>query len=218
MAQSQVQIDVAEFRKRMDYIGAEAIPRSIADALTSIAFIGQKELNSEVLRVFDRPVEFTKKAFGVEKASYKKSPIESAVFVRPAQREYLRLQITGGERKEGDYATVGGGVLVPVEVKTDRAGGIPQGPKRFLGSLEEKYKNAFVLKTKTGFLGVFQRQRSARGKAKSSGLKLLAAFTQTASYETKLGFFFVVRNAFNRDFQEIFSQNFDKNVKRRASR
>lgn len=218
MAQADVQIDVDEFRKRMDYIGQNALPKAIADALTSIAFIGQKDLNDEVLKVFDRPVNFTKKSFGVEKASYKKSVIESAVFVRPAQREYLRLQITGGRRKEGDYATVGGGVLVPgPDLRLNNAGGIPQGPKRFLGSLEEKYKGAFVLKTKTGFLGVFQRFKSGRGKTKSSGLRLLAAFTQTASYETKLGFYFIVRQAFARDFQEIFSKNFDANIKRKTT-
>lgn len=213
---NDVTVDTTELERRLDRLGGEVLPKAIADSLTSTAFLGFNELKKNVDQRFDRPTTFTQRAFRVQKASYKSDPIEAQVSILSQQSKYLGYQVFGGVRsKSGGYATTGGGVLLPVRggVKLDRYGNIPQGPKRFLGTLETKFKGAFVLRTRSGFLGVFQRT-PGKGRGSTSTIKLLAAFKESVQYQAdKFPFYEIVREQFESNFRREFDERFLKAVR-----
>jgi hypothetical protein len=73
------------------------IPRCTAIALTRTAKELQKLLEAEVVKVFDKPVSFTKRAFAIRPATY--NNLASEVFIKTAQAKYLAPQVTGGRRQ-----------------------------------------------------------------------------------------------------------------------
>jgi hypothetical protein len=73
------------------------IPRVTAIALTRTAKELQKLLEAEVVKVFDKPVPFTKRAFAIRPATY--NNLASEVFIKTAQAKYLAPQVTGGRRQ-----------------------------------------------------------------------------------------------------------------------
>ena len=98
----------------------------MSDALNAVAEAARVALGKATDVYFDRPVPFTERAFGMFHAHGGPEP-EAGVFVMPIQAKYLELEIYGGVRRAGDYATMPDGVLVPArDTPLDAYGNIPR--------------------------------------------------------------------------------------------
>lgn len=212
-----IEVNTDEFVKTVDDLGFRVYPKAVADTLTAIAFDSKRAVDREMNSVFESPIAFTKRAFRVQVASFKKNPIQSEIFAQKQQEKYLRFQVFGGTRSFGDIAVTGGGVLLPVRAKTNAAGNLPHGPIRWLaksGSAGNR-KNEFVGRAgKSKTLGVWKKT----GRGGSGPLQLLAAFKEAAQYDReRLPFFEIVERTFLRSFDEIFFKKFNQEISKSRS-
>jgi hypothetical protein len=206
----------------LDELGKIAYKRAAADALTDTAFIIQGEEKKEVGKTFDGYVSFTERAFRVLKASFKKDPIQAEVFIAPIQAQYLRYQILGGRRKEGDYATTGGGVMLPVNARLNGAGNFPS-PVRFLAKTGTTRgagsgKGSEFVGIPNGapndferYYGIWRRE----GKGGRGYITMVAGFRRAVDYPANNFKFYDVANA---TFFSRFDKSFDQKLSVEISR
>jgi len=170
------------------------VPFATAKALTMLARDGQAAAMRQVETAFDSPVAFTKKGFAIKPAT--KQLLVSQVFAKDIQAGYLSRQEVGATVTP----RVGAPLIVPVNIRVNRAGNIPRGAIRRRVSSGK----AFVV-GRGGSLppGVYSRPTKAAARRGKGGAKLLAAFIPQANYRPRFGF--------NRAVTKVVS----KNVKRR---
>ncbi len=102
---------------------------ALAAGLTAAAEAVQQELTAQLLAEISDPNPFTQRAIAILPANYRagRDP-DAIVFVQERQGEYLGLQINGGVRRAGDYATTRTGALVPgPHAQLDAYGNLPRG-------------------------------------------------------------------------------------------
>lgn len=179
---TDVRIDATDVIKELSRISDNAekiIYKGINDAAFELRSMWLKMLGADIAN----PVSFTKKVF-VDKAT--EALPEATVFIPPIQSEYLNLIVEGGVRKGGDYATVGSDeILAPVNVRLNKSGNIPEGPKRYLGKVAAGLvKNTFI-GTPSGD-DASDEQRAVYQRNKKGKMKLLAVFIQTEQYKKTL--------------------------------
>lgn len=201
----------------LDAFGKRVYLRAAADGLTDIAFQIKRDEEKEVPRVFDGNVKFTERGFRVNRASFKKIPVEAQVFVLPSQARYLTFQIAGGVRRIGDVATTGGGVLTPVGARLTKAGNLPAGPTRFLARSGQGTRIREFVGQPQGQrfvdapFGIWKRL-GGQGRKK---LKLLATFNDKARYAAgRFDFFGVAEDRFDKDFLGLFQDNLDEEIRK----
>lgn len=204
---------IEQLIRGLDEANEKLITRAASDALTTTAFDIQKETKNTMARVFDKPNPFTLSAFNVSKASFKKRPIESEVFVNDKQGRdrtpYLIFQIFGGVRGPGDYASTKIGPLLPINVKLNKFGNFPQGPKRYLGGSRRRRREFAGIPRghPQAPFGIYKRL----GKDGRAGLRLLAVFRDKARYaKDNIPFFDIADKIFEKEFAGLFDKNFDK--------
>lgn len=105
-------VDIPEFSRQAE----SYVTRRFAPALQEVAdYLGasaRQRLMTKTTRRFSDPVAWTINAFAYRRAGTPDSP-GSYVYVLERQARYLGLEVTGGPRVGGDYATTAGGPLVP---------------------------------------------------------------------------------------------------------
>ena len=201
----------------LDAFGKRVYKRAAADGLTDTAFKIRKDEEAEVPKAFDGNVRFTERGFRVEKASFKKDPVEAQVFILPLQARYLTFQIAGGVRRIGDVATTGGGVLTPVGARLTKAGNLPAGPTRFLARSGQGTRRREFVGQPQGKrfvdapFGIWKRM----GPGGRRSIKLLAVFNEKARYTAgKFDFFGVAGDRFDKDFLKLFQTNLDDEIRK----
>ena len=214
MAEELIEVEgIERLTRGLAEAETKLVVRAAADALTTTAFDIQKETKRTMGRVFENPNPFTLSAFNVTKASFKKDPVESEVFVNDkAGRDrtpYLTFQVFGGVRGAGDYASTEIGPLLPNAVKLNKFGNFPQGPKRYLGRSSGR-RREFVGVPRghpRAPFGVYKRV----GRGGREALSLQAVFRDKARYAPdKLPFFDIADKVFDDEFAGLFEKNFDK--------
>lgn len=144
------------------------IPFAVSKALNDTGFDITRDLADELDKRLDRPTAFTKRAFGVKRASKRKPKV--TIFVKDIQAEYLQYAIFGGRRPDN---------VQPVNTRLNKFGniaGLRGGAKiRKLLARPDTYRA-----TIRGTDGIWQTQR---GKT-----KLLIALGQKATYERRFPF------------------------------
>lgn len=154
------------------------VPFAMSKALNDTAFDVQRHLSSETETYLENPTPFTKRAFGVRKAS-KRNP-RAQIFIRDAQAEYLKYQIEGGVREDN---------LQPVNIRLNKFGNIPslRGGRKVeqLLARPNTYKG-----TINGTYGIWQRQKR--------GTKLLAVLGQRATYRPRFPYKRLVMDEYKR--------------------
>lgn len=173
-----VKDDLTRVAREIDDRFKRQIPFAAAKALTRTAQDVQKAIVAELPTIFDRPTPFTQRGVGVTFAT--KSSLTSRVFLRDIQREYLKLQVTGGERRPKKVALV-----MPAGIDLNAFGNIPR--NRIKALLNRK--DVFSGKVR-GVGGIWQR---TNGK-----LKLLVAYEPSASYERRFPFGAIARQTIER--------------------
>jgi len=123
-----IEMDLPDFMTGVhDYISNTVQP-AIAAGLTAAAEAVREELTAELLQSIDDPTPFTQRAIAVMPAKARPgSEPDAIVFVMDRQAEYLQLQIDGGVRRAGDYATAKVGSIVPgPHAQLDQYGNLPR--------------------------------------------------------------------------------------------
>lgn len=187
--------DINAFASAMQKQGGN-IDKAASDALNKVAQRAVEALADEVESVFDRPSKFTLRAFATKPST--RYTQESTVFIRDLQSKYLKLQIDGGRRKKGDYATSPrAGIITPgKDGRRSALGGVPRGAvKRQMANKSRywvgKYKNRE---------GVWER--FGRGGRK---LRIAEGFQQRATYKKAFRFHDVVKRVALKHLKDDFN-------------
>lgn len=178
MIQFSVKTDIDAAVRQIEARFQRQVPFATAKALTQTAKDVQKAIVEQLPAVFDRPTPFTQRGVGITFAT--KASLTSRVFLKDVQREYLKLQVTGGTRKPKRTALV-----VPAGVGLNAYGNMP--PNRIKALLNRK--DVFSGKVR-GVGGIWQRTNGR--------LKLLVAYEPTASYERRFPFGDIARQTIER--------------------
>lgn len=157
---------------------ARQVPFATAKALTDTARDVQRAIVDQLPTVFDRPTPFTQRGVGITYAT--KSTLTSRVFLRDIQREYLRIQVTGGTRSPKKVALV-----VPSGIDLNAYGNIPRNKIKALLAR----KDVFSGKVR-GVGGIWQRTNGR--------LRLLVAYEPKATYERRFPFGAIARQTIER--------------------
>lgn len=156
--------DTTAFDADAQELLGRALPSEVKGAVNKAARATVTELKKKLVEVFDRPNAFTLNAFAVLPADSKagSDTVSALIYVRPQQAEYLSLQIDGGVRAAGDYATTTTGPLVPGKgAKLDRYGNLPRG---YLARVEAT-GDAWWGTTPTGLRGLWRRSKDGAVEA-----------------------------------------------------
>lgn len=191
MIHIRVSHDLHRLGRTLDKFQKQQLPFATARALTAVARSAGHEVTRSLPTTLDRPTPFTRRAIGITPA--RKTNLQSEVFIKDVQAQYLGLQEQGGPREPKGKALV-----LPVGVKLNQYGNIA---RRALARAKGR-KDTFVGTVK-GVGGFWQR-------TKNGGLKLLAAFRPKATYQPRLGFAHrverVVRAEFPRRMREALAE------------
>lgn len=155
------------------------IPFAVSKALNDTGKQIQQDLAQDLERLLDRPTPFTKRAFGLKRAT-KTSP-RITIFIKDIQAQYLQYAISGGRRDEK---------VQPVNTRLNKYGNIP-------GLRGNRKIRALLARPDTfngrinGTEGIWQRTKS--------GLKLLMVFDQTPTYQRRFPFRVLTVRSFKRN-------------------
>lgn len=173
-----VKSDLDRVAREVEARFARQIPFATAKALTKTAQEVQRAVVDQLPAVFDRPTPFTLRGVGVTYAT--KATLTSRVFLKDIQREYLRLQVTGGTRSPKKVALV-----LPAGVDLNAYGNIPRGKIKALLARKD------VFSGKVRGVGGIWRRTNGR-------LKLLVAYEPTATYQRRFPFGAIARQTIER--------------------
>lgn len=102
----------------------------LVSAVNAAAEAARDAVRAEMLSVFDRPTPYTLQGVALYEATPRSDGGDPSalVFLLDDQAAYLELEIAGGPRAAGDYATTRLGPLVPgPAAPRDGFGGLPRG-------------------------------------------------------------------------------------------
>jgi hypothetical protein len=107
-----VSFDAAAFSRQARAYIKETVRPALDQAVLYLAASARKRLSEATPLYFDRPIDWTINAFAFKFIDGSKAA-EALVYVLPQQARYLGLEVFGGERVAGDFATTGQGPIVP---------------------------------------------------------------------------------------------------------
>lgn len=181
-----IRADIKSITRDLDRLAYQQLPYATALALTGLAKRVQAGETANLTSVFDRPVPFTMKAFGVIAA--RKDTLTATVFAKDIQAKYLAPSEFG----ETQYLGAGKKIRTPADIQLNAYGNIPKGKIAQLLARPDVF-----MATIKGVNGIWQRptktapQGAVRGKRRGGPkpvdrLTLLLAFTAPKAVKTKL--------------------------------
>lgn len=188
-----------------DMVGGDA---QLAQALNKMAFKIAEAMPGQMERAFDRPVPFTLKAFGVQRATPKN--LRAVVYAKDRQAQYLWYEIEGGARTPSRRL-----LRLPAHVRLNMYGNLPAGLIRELIDVAKHNKVVTAAKarragikmgrTLTMFygdpgdarpIGIYQRQ----------GPHLVPVVVMPkgpAKYSQRFDFYGIANSIFEREFPQM---------------
>lgn len=122
-----IDFDSAEFTRQAKAYVQKTVKPALDEAVLYIAASARKRLSEATPIYFDRPIEWTVEAFAYKRLEGA-TAAEALVYVLPGRARYLGLEVFGGERVAGDFATTDQGLLVPGrDAVLDEHGNLPRG-------------------------------------------------------------------------------------------
>lgn len=192
--QITVESNIKAIMPKLEQFSSRQAPFTIAKALTATAKLVQAEITQQLPSVFDRPNQFTRRAFAVQMA--RKDTLTAIVFAKDKQARYLKFGVQGGgrrikafERRVGADTQAdeqaGTPKLVPTRnVRLDTYGGVSLSTiKRITQQGNGRY---FVGKPRGG------GQNAGRGEGiyertnKGKTIRALMVFSEPKSYKPRL--------------------------------
>lgn len=189
--------NIREWTAGMTAFQRNQLPFAIASALTETArFDVVPAVERQIDRVFEKPVDFTRKGVGFRYAN--KATLVSTVLIKPMQAKYLTIEETGGVRTPAGRALV-----MPVGQKVNTYGNLPKGTVQRLLARKDVFSGRI-----NGVGGIWQRVYDRR--TKQNHVKLLIAWEDKASYRPRFGFYDTARLAAQASFPSRFEAAFSK--------
>lgn len=160
---------------------AEQLPFATALSLNDLAADVKQREERRIDTTIDRPTPFTRKALFTRRAT--KRRLLAQVGLKDRQRDYLRLQITGGTRRPKGRALV-----VPANARLNKYGNLPRGSvKRSVARQDTFVASRSKPRTKHLEPGIYKRARVTK-KSRRSKVSMLVAFERRAKYQSRLHF------------------------------
>lgn len=121
--------DADDFNENVRALELGALRPAVAAGINAAAEAVRLDLIVGVEESLENPTPFTLNAFGVIPADTAGAKDPAAlVAAKPRQAQFLELQIDGGVRRAGDYATASFGSIVPgPHAPKDQYGNLPRG-------------------------------------------------------------------------------------------
>lgn len=154
---------------------SEQLPFATAKALTRTAQAAQSKVKVGLSEHLDRPTPFTKKSIGIKWAT--KTNLQSRIFVKDIQHDYLKYQIEGGTRKPKPGNRV---VLIPWKAKRNQYGNIA---RKYIDNLLAK-SNVF-----SGVVTIGGKEVPGIWEHNRTGLVLRVAYEKQAVYKPRFPFY-----------------------------
>lgn len=171
--QLSLRSNVRDVERDLSDAARRQLPFATSVALNDTAKDIQKNETRRLSKRLDRPTPFTKRAYGVRRAT--KRRLEARVFVKPIQARYLEKQEDGGLVRPKGRA-----LLVPHKARVNKYGNLPRGAvKRMVAN-----PKVFSGTPKGGRRGPGLYERQGRNKR----LVRLITYTKSARYRPRLGF------------------------------
>ena len=199
--QVSIEVNAKEFERKIGRIFKRHIPYATKDAINHVAFKSRKALMAQAARKFDRPINYTIKAFRVEQA--REHNLTGRVFILHNQSKYLGYQIDGGVRFPKKRA-----VPVPVGLKLNGYGNMPRGAIRRLLARP----NSFSGKPRGGNrpAGIWQEVGGKRSKR----LKLMVGYEPSVKYKKKFAFYKIINGVIKNNFDKAMAKSLEKAIRR----
>jgi hypothetical protein len=188
-------IDVNKFVKKNVFNPTVAALNQVSTKLVKAA-------KEQMKKDFDRPNPFTLRGVAVASpATADQAEPTVVIAVLPQQARYLGLEVLGGVRKVGDYATAKAGIVMPgPDVELNAYGNLPRGYlKRLLSR-----KQAFTQRGKNGALLIFARYDKKVG-AGHDDKRLVAVLNQQATYKPRYHFVESIAGAFAKEMPKAWA-------------
>lgn len=196
----KVTADFSQTLKHLDNVQAKQIPFAAVGAINDVAFIATKRLASDVSVYLDRPTDFTRGGFQVQKAN--KRNLTGYVYVEQKREPYLKYQIHGGTAKRA---------AVPVNAKLNEFGNIKA---RRTGLVKGRHQ---FVGTYNGVKGVYERGHiSKKGKftlskkKRSTSIRLIVAFNTNVVYKKIFPFYRITEQVTSSRINKAFQAKFKR--------
>lgn len=200
---------------KLDGFTSKQAPFAIAKALTRTAMKAKDNANRSTKQFFDRPVNFTQKAFRFQSAN--KRDLIAMVYAQQLQARYLRFGIQGGARRvKGFEKKFGGdtnsdekagGALIPTKnLKLNAAGNVPLSTIKRIQAQPGRY---FIGQPKGGNRphGIYERTN------KNAKLRAVMVFKPAPKYKKRFPLEDVVAKTVKRHFADELEQAFREAIR-----
>lgn len=182
-----------------EYVRSVLAP-AMRDGVNDVAERAAEAANLATEQLFDRPNPFTRRSFAVMKAQLGNDP-SALVYVREIQAEYLELQIEGGIRRAGDYATSRLGPIVPG----------PHGARDAFGNLPRGYIRKQMQDPHVAWVNLRPDQppmliRREPGKQ----MEVLAIIVREIDYAPRFDFYGIVESAIQKEWPRSAARTIEK--------
>ena len=191
MISINVTADVRRATKALDEVARKQLPFATAKALTELAKLGQGAARDEMQKVFGHLVGFTRQGVGVEAA--RKASLQSRVFIKPLQAQYLGLEVQGGTRTPGNNTRIVSRALTlpGVGARLGKAGSLPRGYVARLAAMAAENRGPRKGMTVAKFTGSGPNGRGPGGfflRLPNHHIQRLISFEASAEYKAKFAF------------------------------
>lgn len=177
---------------------------ALTGAVTDVAYKASDALSAATEELFDRPNPFTRRSFGVLQAQLRSDPM-AFVYVKEIQAEYLDLQIEGGIRRAGDYATSRLGPIVPG----------PHGQKDAYGNLPRGYIRRVMQDPHVAWINLRDGQPPALVRREpGKRMEVLALIVKEIDYAPRFDFYGIVTDAIEREWPKSAEKALEKALNR----
>lgn len=104
----EVSIDLARFTAQSDAYVSKRLQPALQEALDYLAASARKRLQKSTQVYFQDPVAWTQQGFAYRRINAGADIAATLAYVLPNQARYLGIEVFGGARHAGDYATTKG--------------------------------------------------------------------------------------------------------------
>jgi len=193
-----VQVDTKPLKRWLSDIEKKQLPFATAKALTITARDAKRAVDAQLPKKLDRPTPFTRRAIGIKAA--RKTLLQSEVFVKDTQWEYLKYAIEGGTRtpKRNAIATPGS------KTRLNKYGNMPRGKAHKLLQNKAKYFSGTPAGHPGAPAGIWQRM----GRGGRGNIRLVVQYKKQITYKKRLPFRKIVEGVVAHRWRRNFEQAF----------
>lgn len=179
MVALRVKADIKKATRYLNSVQRKQVPFATAKALTLTAKDAQVNITKTLPKDLHKPTPFTMRGIGMRPA--KKKFLQSSVFVKPIQFDYLKWSIHGGTRHPKHRV-----IIIGAEGRRRNQYGNTPGFRHLRRNLLAK-PNVFEGEI-NGQAGIWQRKKRSRRNPAGS-VTPLAIYVDRAGYSKRLRFF-----------------------------